>query len=119
MDIENKEEILMQTVKKEKLDVEERKLFPEEMENAVCVTNIKSESNPLDYESYDNYERDIKTEAVFFDENNEQIVEQKVQVKSETSICDDYNVYIVDNLLGDYVKDEIKKGTCNNDISNV
>lgn len=91
----------VQTVNEESLKLE-KDLPLETMENAISsVAKLKSES-----ESFDNCKRDIKVEDVSFDEEYQEIEEQKVQIKSETKISD------VDNMLfGDFVKNEIGEGT--------
>lgn len=97
--IQKTEAILRQTVKKERFEVE----F-EEMENTIGgVAKLKCE-------------RDIKIEAVDVKEENQGIAEtegDKVEVKSQIEVFDDFKVDIVDNLLiHDFVKDEIKEGMC-------
>lgn len=105
MDIQNKG---VQTVKKVTLEKEELSL--EETENTMGgVAKLKS-----DYESFDKCERDIKMEAAFYDEENQEVAEtaeQNVQILSETEICGDYKIDIVDNLIvGDFVKNKLEEG---------
>lgn len=115
MESKDKGRILMQTVKKERLEVV-KELPLEETINTSSFAKLKSDYESVDVYSVDECKRDIKLETVFFDEEYREIAEneeQNVHVKSEAEMCEDYKIDIVDNFLTeDFVKDEREKGRC-------
>lgn len=114
MEMQDKGRPLVQTLKRETLEVKHEEFLLEEVENTIgCVAKLKTDNDPFDYESFDKCERNVKMEAVFFVDKSQEIAEteeQKVPIKPETE--DDRKV-IVDSLpIGDCVNDDIDKGMC-------
>lgn len=117
MEVEEDSQDSVQTVEKECLKVEEEGVFPEVRENIASGTasqiNVKDQLESVDYE-IDKCEKAMKMESVLFEEENRESVEseeEKFQIKSETKICDSYNVDNLDNSgVGDFVKDQIGEG---------
>lgn len=86
----------VQMVKNQIVKMENEGIFPEDtVSDAAKSKNVNGQLICTVYETFDKCEKDIKIEAVFFDENNGEISEseeKKVQIKTETQICVGHNV---------------------------